>query len=86
MHLVLVVAGGNTIFMSDSFEPFSRGLSISLSVDFETISGAREAFAKLAEGGNVKYPFEQQAWGMFYGEIKDKYGIVWMITADSKAS
>jgi PhnB protein len=87
MHLVLVLADGSTLYMTDSFEPFSRGAGgISLSLAFETEADARSGYTKLAEGGSLKYPLEQQPWGMFYGELQDKYGIAWMITADAKAS
>ncbi|ANE45796.1 glyoxalase [Paenibacillus swuensis] len=81
MHLSLVVAGGNSLLMADSFEPFTQGRGISLSVTYETDSEANEAFTKLAVGGNVKYPLELQPWGMLYGELSDQYGVSWMITA-----
>ncbi|OCT11325.1 hypothetical protein A8709_06525 [Paenibacillus pectinilyticus] len=82
MHLSMVVAGGNAIFMSDSFEPFTRGPGLSLSIAYNTEDEATEAFAKLAVGGHVKYPIAQQPFGMFFGELVDQYGVTWMITAE----
>ncbi|WP_333474245.1 VOC family protein [Paenibacillus gyeongsangnamensis] len=32
IHLCLVVAGGNSIFMADSFEPFTQGSGVSLNM------------------------------------------------------
>lgn len=78
MHLSLVVAGNN-LFMSDSFEPVSEGTKISLSLEFATEAETRQAFDNLARGGKVQHPLQQQAWGAFYGEVKDKYGVRWML-------
>jgi PhnB protein len=79
MHMQVVV-GGNELFFSDSvFGPVQLGRSISLSVAYDKHADAREAFNKLSEGGQVKFPFDVQAWGGSYGEIQDKYGLNWMI-------
>jgi len=85
MHMCLAVAGGNYIFMADAIEPFTQGTGISLTIEYKTESEASEAFTKLAVGGNVKYPIEMQPFGVFLGELTDKYGIIWMITAAPKA-
>ncbi|MNI32698.1 hypothetical protein D3C73_866190 [compost metagenome] len=85
MHLCLVVAGENYIFMADAMEPFTQSSGISLSIAYKTEAEASEAFEKLAEGGNVKFPFELQPFGIFYGEFTDKYGVSWMITAEPQA-
>ncbi|MBW7452997.1 VOC family protein [Paenibacillus sepulcri] len=76
-----LMAGGINFLMSDSvFEPIIRGNAINLSLEFPTETEAREAFDKLAEGGNVKCPLEPAFWGALFGQIEDKYGIMWMIT------
>ncbi|GAA3406174.1 VOC family protein [Paenibacillus hodogayensis] len=85
MHMCIHVAGGNSIFMADSIEPFTSGTGISLTIAYSTEAAAGEAFAKLAAGGKVKYPIGMQPFGLFLGELTDKYGIVWMITAEPKA-
>jgi PhnB protein len=80
MHLHLVVAGGNELFFSDSVaEPIHQKHSISLSLSFEKEAEGREAFSKLSEGGQVKFPFDLQPWGAYYGEVQDKYNVAWMI-------
>jgi PhnB protein len=85
MHLCLVVAGENYIFMADAIEPFTQGPGISLSIGYKTEAEASEAFQKLAAGGKVKFPIELQPFGLFYGEFTDKYGVSWMITAEPQA-
>ncbi|AZV59877.1 VOC family protein [Peribacillus frigoritolerans] len=80
MHLSLMVAGRNMLMISDSFEPVSSSRSISLALTYDNESEAREAYAKLGEGGENKYPFALQPWGAYYGEVIDKFGVTWMIT------
>ncbi|MFD0618340.1 VOC family protein [Paenibacillus sp. GCM10027629] len=80
MHLALTVAGTNTLMMSDSFEPVSYNRSISLALNYDEVSEAQTAYAKLSEGGVSKYPLALQPWGAYYGEVVDKFGVTWMIT------
>ncbi|MCK8486678.1 VOC family protein [Paenibacillus sp. MBLB2552] len=80
MHMVLSVAGGNLLFLADSPLELTRGgRIISLSLTFTDEAEARQSFGNLAQGGSVKYPFELQPWGAYYGEIEDKFGVNWMI-------
>ncbi|MFF2885924.1 VOC family protein [Paenibacillus sp. NPDC057967] len=75
------VAGGIHFMMSDSvFEPVIQGNAINLSFEFATEVEAREAFAKLAEGGKIICPLEPAFWGSLFGQIEDPFGIRWMIT------
>jgi len=84
MHMCLNLAGDNYIFMADAIEPSSPGTDIYLSIDYNNIAEASEAFRKLAEGGKVNYPFELQPFGIYLGEVRDKYGVQWMITSETK--
>lgn len=84
MHLAMTVAGGNTLFMTDSFEPVAGNRSLNLSLGFESEDAAKDAFASLSEGGIVKYPLEKQPWGASYGELQDKFGVTWMIVNETK--
>ena len=38
---------------------------------------ADELFAKLAEGGQILYSLENQAFAKFYGRLIDRFGIGW---------
>ncbi|GAF09297.1 VOC family protein [Paenibacillus pini] len=80
MHMVLTVAGGNTLFLSDSFESVNVSRNISLAISYDSESEARETFTKLGEGGDIKSAFILQPWGAYYGEVVDKFGVTWMIT------
>ncbi|MCC3372626.1 VOC family protein [Cohnella sp. REN36] len=79
MHMVLSVAGGNMLFLSDAFGPTGSEGSIAFGLTFGDVEAARQANANLGEGGTQKYPFEKQVWGAYYGEVVDKFGIRWQI-------
>lgn len=85
MHMCLSVAGENYIFMADSMEPLIQGNGVALTIAYHTESEAYEAFSKLAAGGSVGHPIEKQPFGIYYGDLVDKFGIKWMITAEPKA-
>ncbi|WP_410770355.1 VOC family protein [Fontibacillus sp. BL9] len=82
MHMVLTVAGGNVLFLSDSFEPVTANSSrsMALALTFNDLAKAQEAYAGLGKGGTDKYPLELQPWGAHYGEVEDKFGILWQVT------
>ncbi|MBD2845365.1 VOC family protein [Paenibacillus sp. IB182496] len=85
MHMCIRVAGDNYIFLADAMAPTSGGSNLVLSVEFAAVEEARSAFANLAEGGRVTFPLELQPFGMYIGQLTDKYGIGWMITTEQKA-
>ncbi|MBW7475481.1 VOC family protein [Paenibacillus oenotherae] len=83
LHLSLI-AGGVAFYMCDSFHPLNQGNAIHQCLEFATEAEAHEAFDKLAEGGTVKHPLTQEFWGSLFGQIEDKYGVLWMITTESE--
>lgn len=86
VHLNMI-AGGVTFLMSDSiFEPITRGNAINQCLEFSTEAEAHEAFDKLSEGGTVKDALKPAFWGALFGLLEDKFGVMWMITTEPKAS
>ncbi|GKU76325.1 VOC family protein [Paenibacillus sp. L3-i20] len=79
MHMCFT-AGGVSFFMADSLEPLTRGNGISLNLEFKSGTEGRKAFDNLAEGGTVRHPLEPVFWGGLYGDLEDKYGVMWMIS------
>jgi len=80
-----IVAGGITIFMSDSpGRQIVRGNGTALSLVFDTDAEAHAAFDKLAAGGKVIDPLKQQFWGALFGMLEDKYGVEWQVSTEQK--
>jgi len=54
---------------------------IALSVATTSVAEGERVFKALAQGGTVGMPFENAFWGGTFGQLVDKFGIQWMVTA-----
>ena len=85
MHVALPV--GNDLLMgSDVFpgQPFVQGNNNYISLFPESREEADRLFGALSEGGEVEMPMADQFWGDYFGSLKDKFGICWMINYNSE--
>ncbi len=73
--------GGNSLYACDSFpgQAPEKGSNVSLTIETEDRDAAARIFDKLAEGGQVHFPFEKQFWGAWHGSLTDKFGIKWNV-------
>ena len=79
MHASLHI-GGALVMMSDgmcSGEASFKGFSLSLDCPDEDV--AREAFAALADGGQVTMPLGKTFWAPLFGMVNDRFGVGWMV-------
>ena len=83
MHLCLN-AGGVNFFMADSLGPLTHGNGINLNLEFASGAEGREGFNNLASGGTVMQPLEPVFWGGMYGQLEDKYGVMWMVSCPAE--
>jgi PhnB protein len=75
-HIILAcdVIPGHTV---------SRGsLDISISLTVTNPDEGRKIMEQLADGGVVHVPYEKQFWGAWHGNLKDKFGIKWMMNCN----
>ncbi|MDD3788345.1 MAG: VOC family protein [Petrimonas sp.] len=80
IHVALPI--GNDVLMGSDImpgQPFTVGNNNYISVFPDSREEADRLFAALSEGGEVEMPMEDQFWGDYYGSLKDKYGVCWMI-------
>ncbi|NGM83037.1 VOC family protein [Paenibacillus sp. 7124] len=84
MHLSLKAAG-IVFYMCDSMWAFERGNGLALSLEFPAEAEAYAAFDKLAEGGKIMEPLKKQFWGAHFGQLEDKYGIIWQVMTEMAA-
>jgi PhnB protein len=74
--------GEGWLFGSDDImgnTPAMAGSSVMVSLD--STDKARAAFDALAEGGEVEMPFAKTFWTDGFGQVTDRFGIRWMVSA-----
>ncbi|MFC5403729.1 VOC family protein [Cohnella soli] len=78
MHARLDIEGSPLMF-SDVFPgmPYNPGNNISLSYGTDDEEKLKTVFHKLKEGGNVVMELQATDWSKSYGQIADKFGILW---------
>lgn len=84
MHVSLPI--GNTVLMgSDSTSQSGDaiiGTNISVSVNTSSMEEADRIYNGLSSGGNAFMPMTKTFWGAYFGMLKDKFGIHWMVNFD----
>ena len=64
--------------------PLNLGENISLSVDCANVNQLEKSFPRMAEGGKITMPLQEQFWGAKFGMLTDKFGIHWMFNCEMK--
>lgn len=59
----------------------TRGNGVTLTINGATREELKEFFDKLSVGGKVGQPLQEAFFGM-YGDLTDKYGVLWAFQAD----
>lgn len=53
-------------------------------VSAESKEEADKIFNGLSAGGQIEMPISDSPWGTYFGMLRDKYGIEWMVDFDAK--
>lgn len=85
LHARLSISGSNVMF-SDTFPgmPFVIGNNVSLAVGFKDLGEIKSVFSQLKEGGQVGMVLQETFWSKCYGNLTDKFGIVWQLSYESE--
>jgi PhnB protein len=83
MHAALMLGDGLLMASDDPTGGFDGVRGISVSYSTPDVGEARRVFEALAEGGEVTMPIEQVFWSPAFGMCVDRFGIPWMVSADS---
>lgn len=88
MHGQLETPTGFTLMCGDTptgmaYEP-GRNMAISLSGNEP--EQLRAWFEALADGGQVAVPLEKQLWGDEFGQVIDRFGVVWVVDIHDDAA
>lgn len=83
MHVSLPV-GGSVLMGSDSKEAGApSGFAVSYSAASRDDADAKHA--ALSAGGSTMMPMEDAFWGSYFGMVKDRFGVHWMVGHDPAA-
>jgi PhnB protein len=82
MHVGLPV-GDELLMASDAMETLGQtvtpGNNLYISAHPDSKEEADRLFSALSEGAEIEMPIADQMWGDYYGSLKDKFGIGWMV-------
>jgi len=73
----------NTFLMlSDTFpgQPYETGSQVDVAILLDDVEKSKEVYGKLREGGEEIMPIQETAWSPSYGQVKDKFGVIWQIS------
>jgi PhnB protein len=83
MHIALPI-GNDLVMASDTVDAFGQqlvaGNNVYIYADLESRAEADRVFNALSAGGEVEMPISDQAWGDYFGSLKDKFGVMWMVS------
>ena len=83
MHIALSFGNSSILTGSDVPEMLGRVSEnenrSKISVDAESKKEADKIFNGLCEGGTIEFPIGDSPWNTYFGALRDKYGVEWMI-------
>lgn len=87
-HAQLKLAGGTLVGGDDMpGQPVLplRDTAYSLLYSLNTADEARELIQRMVDhGGQVTMPFEEAPWGGFYGQVMDKFEVLWAFDVEAE--
>lgn len=87
MHVSLPV-GENTLMGTDAMpsmgQTLTMGDNVSLSLHPESKEEGERLLNALADGGTVTLPYQEMFWGAYFGMVRDKFGVNWMVNVDKQ--
>lgn len=81
MHSDLIVDDSIALMGADvpSTHPEFDQYNVHVSLSGDDEAQLRGWFEKLAEGGSVDVPLEKAPWGDHFGQVKDRFGVNWLV-------
>jgi PhnB protein len=83
MHVELPILGGHVLMGTDA--PESMGFAVTpgnqmhINLEPDTRTEADRLFNALAVGGKVEMPLQDMFWGAYFGSLRDRFGVQWMV-------
>ncbi|MCF1421521.1 MULTISPECIES: VOC family protein [Mangrovimonas] len=90
MHIALPIGETDLLMASDTPEFMGKHneneTRSKISISADSKEEADQLFNGLSAGGTIEVPISDSPWGSYFGMLRDKYGIEWMVDYDSKYS
>jgi PhnB protein len=87
MLITLPIGQGNALMANDVPEVMGRVSEnenrSKIAIGTESKEEADKLFNGLSEGGEIERPMGDGPWGTYFGMLRDKYGIEWIVEFDS---
>ncbi|MFP5297659.1 MAG: VOC family protein [Actinomycetota bacterium] len=82
MHIALPI-GDDVLMASDALESMGQQVHMGnnnyVSVHPDSREEADRIFNGLSEGAEIEMPIADQVWGDYFGSLRDRFGVGWMI-------
>ena len=87
MHIALPLGKGNMLMGTDAMEGLGQkaptmGNNFYITVNAESKEEADKIFKGLSDGAKIELPMNDTFWGAYFGMLKDRYEVQWMISYD----
>lgn len=89
MHISLPIGKGTMLMGSDVPESYGKavmGTNFYISITADSKEEADKLYAGLSNGGQPFMPMDDAFWGSYFGMLKDKFDVQWMISFDANPS
>lgn len=82
MHAAVSTESGMHLFATDTAEgmgEYQPGTNVQISLSGDDADALRGHWEALVNGGQIVMPLERQMWGDDYGQLVDKFRILWHV-------
>lgn len=79
----VTIAGGDSV-MTQTPAPLESGVYSFLIQPAEVETAKQIAQAIVDGGGAESMPIEQAPWGAYYGQVKDRFGVMWQFNVEGQ--
>jgi PhnB protein len=83
MHIGLPLGQNQMLMASDVLRSLGQrlipGNNVYISVHTDSKQEADRLFTALSKGGEIEMAIADQPWGDYWGSLKDRFGVLWMI-------
>ncbi len=84
MHAHLTLSGNGSLYAGDCPPqmPYQGIHGVSITLIYDTVPQAEQAFKALADGGKITMPFAATFWAKGFGMLTDKFGCAWIVNGE----